>query len=91
MCASWNNIARSQNAWTPYRHMSWSKYVAGKAQGPVINGPLCHAEHEHSLTLFSELMHIKHITESTYRHHNISPLIEGKTQHRSLCQDERRE
>lgn len=54
----------------------------------MVTCPLCHAEHQHIHTLFTELMDIKHISGSTYGHPVRLPLIEGKnTQHRSLCQD----
>ena len=39
--------------------------------------PLCYAEHQHIPALFTDLMHINHLTTSTYRHRIRSPLLES--------------
>lgn len=39
--------------------------------------PLCYIKHQHIPTLFTDLMHINHLTSSTYRHHIRPPQIES--------------
>ncbi len=39
--------------------------------------PLCYIKHQHIPALFTDLMHINHLTSSTYRHHIRPPQMEG--------------
>ena len=57
----------------------WSRCVAARAEGRWLmkRCPLCHAEDQHIPALFTDLMHINHLTTSTYRHRIRSPRIES--------------